>query len=1116
MLKRGSGSKVLTGHRRMHARMFIIAAALVMAINISHSAPLREQQFQLSIERGPLAYVLDQFSQQTGLHIGVEITVDHSRAHNLGPFVGLATADDAMKELLAGTDLWYAWRAEDTIRLFLISSQRTSWSSGVVTAKEASDSIQGLAGVRYETGMCSNLSVGPFNSEEPMTAEAFWIELIRRHCPVIRRRTSDTEPGSVDGRSVAGETEHPFSVPKMPRILALRRISEQAGIEMDYLSTDAEEERALVGPIAGEMSLNEALRRALRDSVLRIRWPADDAVSVEPAYTMATYADMSKCPCNFGLPELRPLETAHLTVIKPRLPPLEAYSQAPVRVFDRRFIDAAGASSIPELLNYLTQQSFGRSRGYRPNAAQYFEGRGFGPQYPLVLIDGHRAYGSAGDPISNAFDLNAVPLSAVERIEVAFDQPSLEYGTDAIGGTVNIVLRRALEKSAATLSLGSAEGGAGKNLVTLLADHQWQQTKVGFVFDHLVRDDLPGSERDRFRNQDYTRYPSAGGQDYRLPFGVPPTIHSMTGNLPGLNATSAAIVDGPGGLTLRPDENPRASALGYAAIEPKQERSSLYAFAQTLLGSIDLELAVLLGHQTASLQLFPESVPGLTWGADHPQNPFDVDVNLATLLTGLPPRKQEAHSTLERLTLDVKGLFGGWEYSAFIATHADRSRTWLVNEVDPSVLIDSLTTDDPAAALNVLSARPGEGRLPPGLLLPRQVVRYNTEAMQLGGILSGSLFEWETGSLEADVGVERRLEAARFNANAGRQERDITSIFSRLRLPILSAPGTSLWHQWEIEIGARRDFYNDVRDVTTWQTSLAWQPLSWIKFHAAYTTLFRPPSLYELHLPRFSLPYEVFDPQRNEVAAVTLVSGGNPSLHPTGGQSFDAGLTIRGDHAFKASLNYWDTRMRDRVFPVPMSDLLNAQDDVGHRIIRDSAGRLLILDTTQANFGAVSARGFDVSVEREINTRIGHITPRIDITHTVDFRYRDLPAASSPMSDRAGVASLAGSLPSWRAVGSLMIDTDWVSAALFVRHHSSYRDYSIVAGAVADRRIPAQTLLDLKITKVIGDHLTLSLGANNVLDDQPPFALIGGWEGFDSTQGNLVGREAFFDITGSF
>lgn len=1095
--------------------MFIIAVAFVTAIDVSQSAPLREQPFQLSIDRGSLASVLEQLSQQTRLHIGTEITTAQSRVHQFGPFSGHATADEAMKALLGGTDLWYAWRAEDTIRLFLISAQRTSWSSGIVTAKDASDSIQGLSGVHYDAGMCSNLLVGPFNSDEPMTAEAFWVELIKQHCPVIPKRSSDIEPSSVDRLTEAGKAKHAFSLPEMPRILALREISEQAGVGLDYLSTDAQEEQAAVGPISGSMSLNEALKRAIRSSVLRIRWVADDIVSIEPAYTVAMYADMTKCPCNFGLPEMRPVEPREVTVANTRLPPDSEYPQAPVAVFDRTFIDAAGASTIPELLNYFAQQSFDRSRGYRSNAGQYFEGRGFGAQYALVLIDGHRAYGSAGDPITNAFDLNMVPLSAVERLEVTIDQPSLRYGTDAIGGTVNIVLRRAFSENVASLSLGSAQGGADRNLATLLADWQWRETKMGFVLDHQARDTLLGSKRDRWRNQDYTRY--SGGQDYRLPYGAPPTVYSITDNLPDLDADFAAISIGPSGLTFRPNQTNQESALAYAAIEPEHERSSLYGFAHTEFGSVELKMGVLYGHQTASLQLFPESVLNRRWGGRHPQNPFDVDVDVAALLTGLPSREQGAKSTLQRYTIDLEGLVGRLKYSAFLATHEENSRAWLANLVNPVVLDHSLTTDNPTDALNVLSDRPGEGRLPPGLLLPPRVTTYDTKAKQFGGHLTGNLFSWHAVNVEADFGVERRLEAVRFQTNVGRLERDLTSIFTRLRIPIIYTSAPSLLRQWEFHIGARRDFYSDVRDVTTWQSSLTWQPLSAIKVHAAYSTLFRPPSLYELYLPSFSLPYGVLDPQRNEVAAVTLVSGGNPLLHPTEGESINIGLSFHGNRGLKASLNYWDTRMSDRIYPVLISDLLKAQDDVERRVVRDDVtGRLLSLNNTQANFGAMKARGFDVSIEREIRTALGRIKPRIDLTHTMDFRYRDLPGTSSPMFDRAGIASLYGTVPSRRIVASVILEMERLSAAVFARHHGSYKDYSIVAGAATDRQIPEQTLLDLKIAKKIGDHLTLSFGANNVLDDQPPFAQIGGWEGFDSSQGDLVGRIAFFDITGAF
>jgi iron complex outermembrane recepter protein len=1110
---------------RMSARMFIIAAALFTAFSVSHAAPLREQRLSLSIERGSLASVLEQLSRQTGLQIGTEASVANIRANNFGPFRRRATPDEALKALLAGTDLWYAWPDDETIRLFRISSQRTNWTSGGSTAKEASDSIRGLAGVYYETGQCGHLPVGPFSPSDPLTAEAFWVELIKAHCPVLRKRTSEITPGSIDRLTLVGQTEHNFSIPQMPRVLAISRISEQAGVTVAYISTDVEEEQTLIGPISGVMSLNAALEQAMRGSILRARWATGEIVSVEPAYRIAALADMSKCACNFGLPEWWPPRTAHVMVERSRLPPLQEYSQAPIAVLDRAMIEATGATTLPELLKYLPQQVFSRSRTYRANAAQYFEGRGFGAQYALVLIDGHRAYGSAGDPITNAFDLNVVPLAAVERIEIALDQPSVLLGTDATGGTVNIVLRRDFENGASTLSLGSARDGAETNMATLLADGRWGDTNVGFVLDHLSRGELLGTQRDRWRNQDYERF---DGLDYTVPFGA---VQSISGELPSIGAESAQITLGPNGpafLRTDPDRPITASPLAHASIVPDEERLSLYGFANKETGNTKLNLGLLLGRQAASFRLFPVDVPGLTWGERHPQNPFRKDVMLETLLTGLPARRQEVESTLTRVTGDVSGSIGGWEYSAFAVRHEDRSQVWVANEVDLEVLATSLTTEHAAAALNVVSDRPGAGPLPPGLIAERKTQSYVTRATQYGLDVSGMPIALPAGHVKANLGIARREESVRFDRDIGPLARDITSIFSRLRIPIIGDTGAPFARSLDLTLGARRDFHSDARDVTTWQYGLSWQPLSAITVHAGYSQLFRPPSLYELHVPRRSLPAQVFDPQRDEPAIVTLVSGGNASLRPTEGDAIDVGFSIDLDSGWKASLNYWDTQMNDRISAVLIQDLVQAEasDTVEGRIIRadptasDIAagriGRMLTLDTTRANFGAIEASGFDFSVEYQRQTWIGRITPRIVITHTTDFRYRDLPARSTPMLNRAGVASLYGTVPSTRAIASIGLEVGRWHAFAFARHHSGYRDHPIVAGAATQRRIPDQTLLDIKLTFDISHHLTLSLGAHNVLDDQPPFAEVAGWEGFDPSQGDLVGREAFLNIAASF
>lgn len=1109
-------------------RIFIFAAVLLSTVNVDAAASLREQSFELSIERGTLASVFQQLADETGLHIGSEISVTKIRANNFGPFKAHATADEAMKSLLRGTDLWYAWRDDQTVRVFRISSQRSSWSSGGSSAQEASEAIRGLAGVYYETGRCGDLPVGPFNPAAPITAETFWVELIKPYCPVKSEPSSTTQPGSIDRLTPAGQTEHHFSIPKILRVLALRQISEQAGVGVSYVSSDTEEEQTLVGPISGVMSLNEALRVAMQNSVLHVRWNADDIATVEPAYTITRYADMSACLCNFGLPERRLPESQRVTVVAPRLPPLQAYTPGPVASFDRAFIESTGASTIPELLNYLPQQAFSRSRGFRPNAAQYFEGRGFGAQFPLVLVDGYRVYGSAADPQNYAFDLNVVPLPAVERIDVALDQASVVHGTDAIGATVNVKLRRDLKEGSATLEHGSARGGAERDFATLYADASWGNVNAGFVLNHMQWGDLLGSTRNRWNDQDFSRYTNNPLDDYRSA-GAPPNVRAVAGNLPGLNASAAALTFDPGGggLTIRPNELNRQSALASAAIVPEQERSGVYGFTRGTIRSAQFNVSLLLGWQAASLQLFPASTAGFIWGANHPQNPFHANVMIDTLLTGLPPRQQEVESRLTRLAADVSGPVREWTYTAFAVTQEDNSRAWFTNLVDPLQLQQSLLAQDRPSALNVLTDRPGSGAVAPGLFLPRDIERYMTAANQYGLNLTGPLFSTWAGKIEADLGIARREESVRFDPNVGELERDVNSVFWRVRAPVIRASSASLLRGLELTVGGRIDAHNDVSDVTTWQYGFNWAPHPAIRMYASYSDLYRPPSLYELYLPRISLPIEIYDPKRSQVTAITLLTGGNPLLHPTHGESLDVGVSINTVTGWTARLNYWETSMTDRVSVVLFQDLLNAPPEVvAGRIQRaapsaadlaaDRPGQLLSLDTTRANFGALKARGFDLSIEHTFETWFGRLMPRLDVTQTVDFRYRDLPAGASPMSQRVGIASLYGTIPKRRAVASITWERGDLRTSLFARYHTSYQDYSLVEGAATDHRVPEQTLLDVKVSKYIRDRLTLSIGARNVLDHQAPFAQVGGWEGFDQSQGELLGRESYLEITGSF
>ena len=146
---------------------------------------------------------------------------------------------------------------------------------------------------------------------------------------------------------------------------------------------------------------------------------------------------------------------------------LRASGSSTVTVFDRARIEELGASSVPDLLKYLPQQPFARGESSRFGGAQFVELRGIGADMTLVLINGRRAVTSAPQIASNAFDLNTLPISAIERIEVLSDGASAVYGADAVGGVVNIVLKRAIDEPQLDLRYGTARHGAEERRASL-------------------------------------------------------------------------------------------------------------------------------------------------------------------------------------------------------------------------------------------------------------------------------------------------------------------------------------------------------------------------------------------------------------------------------------------------------------------------------------------------------------------------------------------------------------------------------------------------------------------------------------------------------------------------
>jgi iron complex outermembrane recepter protein len=290
-----------------------------------------------------------------------------------------------------------------------------------------------------------------------------------------------------------------FNVPRMPIAEFIGAISEQTNTQFGYLPTDIDEEAALVGPLRGRYTVDAAITEALAPTGFTFAWVNEHTISIisPPVITLPSLP-----PGTISLVEESTPDSAEETyaqerkrlegilVIASRIWNLDSL-QPPSFVADRRDLDALGVSTLPEALRYLSSAPYVRSE-LSNTGDQRIELRGLGRDTTLVLINGRRVGASGVSWDIDAFDLNTIPLAAVERIEVTLHSAPLAVGADAIGGVVNIVLKSDVREPAAEVRYGLAAGGAAERRASITAGHANERLHFSTVLDFFKRDELIG------------------------------------------------------------------------------------------------------------------------------------------------------------------------------------------------------------------------------------------------------------------------------------------------------------------------------------------------------------------------------------------------------------------------------------------------------------------------------------------------------------------------------------------------------------------------------------------------------------------------------------------------
>ncbi|WP_158305839.1 TonB-dependent receptor plug domain-containing protein [Parvularcula bermudensis] len=181
-----------------------------------------------------------------------------------------------------------------------------------------------------------------------------------------------------------------------------------------------------------------------------------------------------------------------------KIPREDLEGPSPVAVFGEQQIDRSGAVSIGRLLREIPSVAgAGETRAINNSGAgsQEVSLRGLGSQRTLVLINGRRVPDSSAG-LEGQVDLNTIPVSLIERVEVLKDGASTVYGADAVAGVVNVILRRDFEGIALDYQKGiSEQGDAEQDSVSLTLGDTFD--KGNFVINFSLTEEGEVSAGDR-------------------------------------------------------------------------------------------------------------------------------------------------------------------------------------------------------------------------------------------------------------------------------------------------------------------------------------------------------------------------------------------------------------------------------------------------------------------------------------------------------------------------------------------------------------------------------------------------------------------------------------------
>ncbi|MCX2921424.1 TonB-dependent receptor [Stenotrophomonas rhizophila] len=588
-----------------------------------------------------------------------------------------------------------------------------------------------------------------------------------------------------------------------------------------------------------------------------------------------------------------------ITVTGSNIPRTNTETPSPVQVVTRQEIDRTGKTTVAEYLQTLTADGSGSipktfGNGFAGGGAG-ISLRGLGAGSTLVLLNGRRmaTYGLADDGQKVFTDLSTIPLDAVERIEVLKDGASAIYGSDAIAGVVNIILRSdfngAILRASYGLS-GDSDGDARKATLTAgtgdLATDGWN---AFFSLDVGKTDAIKISDR---KNRKWI-----GTGDIR-PWGYGNNAQflggaALSGGTRGGVGPNGSVFDdravtdddpaflvalpGCAGLTTIPGQNDVTAqqqgclwdpAQLYRDLTPEEKYVNVFGRASFAFGEGG-EIYTEIGYskKETTFSNTPSGVSG-GWGypggpvnansgdgatvlsPTHPDNPIPGQASrLRYSAWDVGPRVTENTNEFNRFLVGVKGNWGEWSYdTAYLHSGTD-----LVNKRTGFLNYDAVrcVLGNPACPAGVWRIGDNAGLNSQALydyISPDISARAKSSLDMFDFTVSRSLADLKGGPLGLALGTEWRKTSNSLTPQTFTDQGQIIGLgysaydgtqnvyagYVELSAPVLE--------QLELSGAVRYDKYESGEGKATPKVGIKWTPAEWIAVRGSYAEGFRAPN----------------------------------------------------------------------------------------------------------------------------------------------------------------------------------------------------------------------------------------------------------------------------------